>query len=267
MIRIARGPEPAVLPPIRTAELLRVRPLAAAGTLTSDALGHEYAVAKHTLWEQQAMRCCYCERPYMECTYNDVEHFRPKARANRLNGAVHAGYWWLAWTWENLLFSCPNCNRSAKSDAFPLEDGSTPLASEEPPPGKELPTLIDPCHEDPVEFIQFVFNANHWRPVGRNGNARGERTVEILQLDRPDLLTHYDAHVTDQVAPRTDATREAIARQDPLLVQSTWRRVRGLLSPRMPFVALSFDAIAHLVPGSVRMKWGLELPRPPARSP
>ncbi len=266
MIRIERGPEPAALLPVREAELLRVRSLVLTGGLNSDAIGGEYSVVKRDLWTQQAMRCCYCEA-HIPSDYNDVEHFRPKARANRGNGIFEPGYWWLAWTWENLLFSCPGCNRSAKNDLFPLEAGSVPLLPEESPPGGERPTLIDPCGEDPVESIQFVFDGSHWRPTGRNGSTRGQRTIELLKLDRADLLERYNTHVELEVKPRTEATHEAIERQDVNLIHSTWRRVRGLLSPRMPFVALSFDAINHFVPESVRARWSLELPKPPARGP
>lgn len=265
MIRIERGLEPANLAPVRSAELQRVRAIAARGSVDSDAVGQEYAVVKRALWERQLMRCCYCEAQ-VQCDYNDVEHFRPKARADRADGTIAPGYWWLAWTWENLLFSCANCNRSAKKDLFPLEAGSVPLGSEEHPPGKEVPTLIDPCSEDPVESIQFVFDGSHWQPVGRNGSKRGQRTVEILKLGRADLLTIYDAHVSDQVKPRTEATQEAIHRQDVPALQHAWWRVRGLLAPRMPFVALSFDAIEHFVPHGLRTQWGLELPRPPVRA-
>jgi uncharacterized protein (TIGR02646 family) len=265
VIRIERGPEPAALLPVRTAELQRVRLMRSAGTLDPDGLGQAYSVVKRDLWERQLMRCCYCEHQ-VQSDYSDVEHFRPKARADRQNGTVDRGYWWLAWTWENLLFSCAICNRSAKKDLFPLEAGSVPLAPEEQPPGKELPTLIDPCREDPVELIQFIFDGTHWQPVGRNGSRRGQRTVEILKLGRADLLTLYDAHVNDQVKPRTDATHEAIERQDVDLIRSAWRRVRGLLNPRMIFIALSFDAIDHFVPTDVRARWGLDLPRPPVRA-
>lgn len=264
MIRIERGPEPAALATVRVAALLRVRPIAAAGKLDSDAVGQAYSVVKRDLWTQQLMRCCYCEGQ-VQCDYSDVEHFRPKARADRQDGTSHTGYWWLAWTWTNLLFSCASCNRSGKNDLFPLEAGSVPLVPEEQPPGKERSTLIDPCDEDPVELIQFVFDGTHWQPVGRNGSRRGQRTIEILKLARADLLTLYDAHVTDHVKPRIDAAQEAIARRDELLISATWRRVRALLAPRMPFVALSFDAIDHFVPGDVRGRLKLELPRPPVR--
>lgn len=264
MIRIQRGVEPASLPPVRKAELERVRPLAAAGKLDSNAVGKAYSVVKKDLWTRQSMRCCYCEMQ-VQCDYCDVEHFRPKASADRLNGMCDPGYWWLAWTWENLLFSCPNCNRSAKNDAFPLEAGSVPLIPEEQPLLKEMPTLIDPSVEDPVDLIQFVFNGSHWQPIGRKGSLRGQRTVEILMLGRPDLLTLYDTHVNEIVKPRIDEVQKAISNQDLTLVYSSWRRVRALLSPRMPFVALSFDAIDFLVSEAIRMQWDLELQMPPVR--
>lgn len=266
MIRIDRGPEPATLPPVRAVELPRVRAAALAGTVDSDSVGQKYSVVKHVLWEQQRMKCCYCEA-WSECDYRDVEHFRPKARADRMNGTVDPGYWWLAWTWENLLFSCPNCNRSAKNDLFPLEAGSVPLAPENPPPGQEQATLIDPYNENPVDLIEFVFDGRHWRPRGRNGSTRGQRTVEILELDRADLLTLYTAYVNDYVKPFTDAAYEAMGQRSEVHVRSTWRRVRALLSPGKEFVALSFDAIDHFVPATVRAQWGLELPRPPVRHP
>jgi uncharacterized protein (TIGR02646 family) len=266
VIRIERGPEPAALLPVREKELLRVRALVLVGGLNSDAIGDEYSVVKRDLWKQQAMRCCYCEA-HIPSDYNDVEHFRPKARANRGNGTFEPGDWWLAWTWENLLFSCPGCNRSAKNDLFPLEASSVPLLPDEPPPGRELPTLIDPCSEDPVESLQFVFDGRHWRPTGRNGSRRGQRTIELLKLDRAELLEHYNNHVEGYVKPHTQAALEAIEAQDEKRLYSEWRRVRGLLTPRMPFVALSFDAIDRFVPEDVRARWSLELPRPPARGP
>jgi uncharacterized protein (TIGR02646 family) len=266
VIRLQRGPEPAALAAVRATELARVRAIAAAGKLDSDSVGKEYSVVKRDLWLQQSMRCCYCEHQ-THCDYNDVEHFRPKARTDRQNGTVHPGYWWLAWTWTNLLFSCPSCNRSAKNDLFPLEPGSVPLVPEQQPPGGERPILIDPYAEDPVQLIQFVFDGSHWRPVGRNGSERGQRTIDILKLARADLLTLYDAHVNDHVRPRVEATQDAIARGEPLLIQSTWRRTLGLLSPRMPFVALTFDALEHFLPRTVRGQWHLELPAPPVRGP
>jgi uncharacterized protein (TIGR02646 family) len=70
----------------------------------------------------QEGKCCFCEREY-ECKWSTVEHFRPKTVANRGDGIVDVGYWWLAYDFANLYFACQNCN-SPKKDHFPLVDGT-----------------------------------------------------------------------------------------------------------------------------------------------
>lgn len=54
-------------------------------------------------------KCAYCET---KTELMHVEHFRPK----------RGGYYWLAYSWDNLLLSCPTCNTN-KSDEFPLAVG------------------------------------------------------------------------------------------------------------------------------------------------
>ncbi|HMY18924.1 MAG TPA: hypothetical protein PKA58_21505, partial [Polyangium sp.] len=70
------------------------------------------------------------------------EHYRPKAEADRRPGSHEThGYHWLAFTWSNLYFSCPDCNRSYKRTRFPLEHGSIALKTRKRPPGQEIPLL------------------------------------------------------------------------------------------------------------------------------
>lgn len=54
-------------------------------------------------------KCAFCET---KSEPMQVEHFRPK----------RGGYYWLAYSWDNLLLSCPTCNTN-KSDKFPLAEG------------------------------------------------------------------------------------------------------------------------------------------------
>lgn len=54
-------------------------------------------------------KCAFCESK-LESMH--VEHFRPK----------RGGYYWLAYSWDNLLLCCPTCNIN-KSNVFPLADG------------------------------------------------------------------------------------------------------------------------------------------------
>ena len=206
----------------------------------------------------QHRKCCYCEKLEEQAKYRDVEHFRPKS-----------SYWWLAWSWDNLLFSCIDCNREWKRDQFPLAAGDQPLAAETHPPGNERPLVLDPC--DPsmeptteIEFRRERYNGRE-RWVPRGLTERGRKTVEVCGLDRPSLLDLYDMHVMNLVRPRTAPCLEAThgGEDAARAVVRAWRTAtRALLAPRMQFWALSFDALKVLVSAEVRARYGLELNRP-----
>lgn len=55
--------------------------------------------AKPALQRDTSGKCAFCETPTTAVYYGDVEHFRPKST-----------YWWLAYCYENYLFSCRVCN-------------------------------------------------------------------------------------------------------------------------------------------------------------
>lgn len=54
-------------------------------------------------------KCAYCESQYNTVSPDDIDHYRPKGKVEDDLG--HPGYWWLAADWDNLLPSCPDCNR------------------------------------------------------------------------------------------------------------------------------------------------------------
>lgn len=253
MIRLTRGPEPASLGPIRTDRLVTARKLVAAGA-KPDVKDHD--VVKKELFEMQRRKCCYCEKLEEQAKYRDVEHYRPKAY-----------YWWLGWTWENLLFACFECNREHKKDQFPLESGSTCLVAEEAPPGNEHPLVIDPCDHsiDPLHEIQFrpvkVQRRERWQPFGLT--ARGIRTIEVCGLDRPGLLTSYTDHVTHEVRPKLEPLLAAARAGDAKQTVKAWSTAtRALLHPARPFRALSHDALSVLVPSTLREDYNLHLDHP-----
>jgi hypothetical protein len=271
MIRLQRGPEPAALAGVRdgaAGELARVRALAASTQHpSSKEIGTRYTVVAGDLWRAQHYKCAYCEGQEQR-KRNDVEHFRPKGRIDAGGGVtITPGYWWLAWSWRNLLFSCRNCNQSpAKLDKFPVEPGSIRLAAEEEPPGPERPLLLDPYIDEPVDHVVFRLakfrGRDRWGPIPRNGSLRGLRTIEILLLDRDDLLDLYEKHVRGHIEPEVRDVEAAIARADPGAVAGAWgRALRAVAGPR-PFAALSHDALDALVPADQRAAWGLALTRP-----
>ena len=63
---------------------------------------------KNALLEAQRRKCCYCESKFRASSYGAVEHFRPKGAVRQhSNGELeYPGYYWLAYSWTNLLVVC-----------------------------------------------------------------------------------------------------------------------------------------------------------------
>ena len=268
MIRIARCNEPTNLSAIRIAQLSVIRGLG------RDPLSEEiegYRVAAEDLWKSQHHKCCYCEARIPK-GYNDVEHYRPKAAANRLPGCASThGYWWLAFSWDNLLFACPGCNRSHKNSRFPLDSNCRPLLPEDMPPGGERPLLIDPSSAvNPVEHIQFVYQGiggagtiRTWWARPRNGSVLGNATIEVCGLNRSDLREIREDHYATVVLPHACAIDLAIGAADTPRLHRELHRALELLTPRNSHVGLTYDALRHLVPESrLRAMLGLGWPSP-----
>lgn len=253
MIRIVRGEEPVELPSIREAERTRVRPSFIAGPFDRVLLGTRYREVGETLWRRQHYKCCYCEHD-IRLQGQDVEHYRPASR-----------YWWLAWSWKNLLFACQNCNRWAKNDLFPLDVTSTPLAVEAEPPGSEVPFLVNPSDEDPMAAIHFRFepSRNQWIAAGRAGDERGAITVALLKLNAQDLVEQRQKHLDNVIFPDVLRIRLSMDIGSAPDVQARWGElVTRLLQPTMPFVAFSHDVLAEVFPLAERAQWKLNLPKP-----
>lgn len=126
------------------------------------------------LLKDQHDKCAFCEAR-IHPKYDDVEHYRPKSY-----------YYWLGHEWENLLYSCPTCNRSYKRTEFPLDQGSVQANSPNDNIGLEKPLIINPAFVDPSEHIRFNrHEAVHLTPAG-------EKTIEVFHLndrdERPELI-------------------------------------------------------------------------------
>ncbi len=74
--------------------------------------------AKNQLKKESHGKCAYCEASTAVVAHGDVEHFRPKSK-----------YWWLAYCYDNYLFSCQLCNQSFKGNEFPLGDETLMFAA------------------------------------------------------------------------------------------------------------------------------------------
>jgi uncharacterized protein (TIGR02646 family) len=194
VIRIdrSRTAAPSTLLAAEPGGLLRLREILRSRRLRSEDFERKIFAAetvKAALWAMQHFKCCYCEGKY-ERSFSDVEHFRPKTAAVRADGASEAGYWWLAYRFENLYFACSSCNRP-KKDRFPLQPGSRALVAEEDPRVlAEATLLLDPGFDDVEDHLTFEWIEEvGYQVAPLNGSERGRWTIDILGLDRDDLTT------------------------------------------------------------------------------
>ena len=69
-------------------------------------------------------KCAFCESRVSADTPGILDHFRPKW-ATRGLGREYAPdhYWWLAFAWNNLYLTCPNCNKQ-RGPRFPVKKAS-----------------------------------------------------------------------------------------------------------------------------------------------
>lgn len=138
---------------------------------------------KNGLLQAQHKKCCYCERKFRANSPGAVEHFRPKGAVRPESGKrmLFPGYYWLAYSWNNLLVSCEFCNSSYKGSLFPLTDENARARSHHDEVKVETPIFIDPTTEDPKDHIRF-----RGAEVGHLTD-RGLRTIKGLGLRRDDL--------------------------------------------------------------------------------
>lgn len=149
----------------------------------SSIYGHE--TVKQALIEAQRGKCCFCESKVKHIAYGDVEHFRPKAgcRQKPDDKLVTPGYYWLAYEWRNLFFSCQLCNQRHKQNLFPLESPKKRAKSHREKISKENPLFINPSEIDPQEHISFRKEI----PYPINDSLEGKATIYGLGLDREEL--------------------------------------------------------------------------------
>ena len=147
---------------------------------------------KDTLKRAQYGKCCYCEDKFLATSYGAVEHFRPKGgvQQNEQQDLQYPGYYWLAYDWNNLLFSCERCNTSHKRNLFPLLDETKRAVSHHDDITKEQPLLINPAQEDPQEHLHFR------EEVVIGDTEKGRQTIQALGLMRKGLRNDRHKHLS-----------------------------------------------------------------------
>ncbi|MGV0751785.1 retron system putative HNH endonuclease [Empedobacter brevis] len=122
-------------------------------------------------------KCAFCENKVEQF---HVEHYRPKTI-----------YYWLAFSWDNLLLACPTCNQF-KGNNFQIQrsiatydidflDNYNNYSSHYD--SSEQPLLINPEVTDPSVFFNFTIDGNII-----SNDPRGIYTIQTCKLDRDDLI-------------------------------------------------------------------------------
>lgn len=159
-------------------------------------------------------KCAYCESDFAHVTPPDIEHFRPKAAINPFTDQVdseliYPGYYWLGANWENLLWSCPLCNRKTKQkipesveptlvgkkNRFPVKKGKR-IRSHNESISDEEPhrLLLNPCAEDPQLHLEFQLDGLVMAKLDKKGkpSTMGEASIPAYALNRADLKRHRE---------------------------------------------------------------------------
>ena len=153
--------------------------------------GHVVSAVVKSLNRLFRERCPYCEQHTDYRVRRHTLHaYRPYGGAIDLYGRVSSNWYdWLSAEWDNLLVTCPSCDR-AKSNRFPV------AAEERVAWGTkgvflrdEQPLILNPCDslDDPAEHLVY----DNGRIVGLT--ERGRVTVEVLNLNRDELVVRRRA--------------------------------------------------------------------------
>tara|TARA_R110002124_G_scaffold120895_6_gene278987 strand:- start:48717 stop:49526 length:810 start_codon:yes stop_codon:yes gene_type:complete len=152
-------------------------------------------------------KCAFCEQKVEQ--YH-VEHYRPKKI-----------YYWLAFSWDNLLMACPTCNQHKGENFELLGDKHIFEDSEENRSSihslgsiydeGELPKMINPEVTDPSDVINFEKNG-----LVFSKDVRLKYTIEKCKVDRKYLNDERRKILDDFVSDVKAALLENDSQEDQL---------------------------------------------------
>lgn len=143
-------------------------------------------------------KCVYCETSILTSEW-DVEHYRPKGRvAERPDD--HPGYYWLAYTWENLYPACKFCNQRRKDypryddpvtlpsqgklDQFPIKNENQRALSSADDVSQEIPFLLDPTNKNDDPETHFTYDIRGQIHPLQDDDRFAAETIRICHLKR-----------------------------------------------------------------------------------
>jgi uncharacterized protein (TIGR02646 family) len=208
-------------------------------SFSSNIYGHQDV--KDRLKQISHGKCSYCEGSVEHVAWGDVEHYRPKSV-----------YWWLAYTWENLLLSCQICN-NRKSNEFPVRNARATV--ENPDLDAEDPCIINPMTEDPEEYFEYEYYGEEAAliPGSELDDGAGERahvSISVCDLNR-EQLKRRRSKVLAELKPLIEIYSRSS--ESPVIHQNAEMMLRNKASGESPFAGivryyLRRRGLDHLIP-------------------
>lgn len=220
-------------------------------------------------------KCAYCEGRYAGLQPVDIEHWRPKKEViiGDQPASRRFGYYWLASDWENLFPSCIDCNRvrehldfatnqkktMGKGNWFPVADERKRSESHSAPM-KEEPLLLNPCSDEPSDFLMFHIEGFVSSKSDLSGTAfaRAEASIRFYALNRIELVRERRARILLIRHRMTTIGKLAILLQKRSLSADVKEALEDLLShelnylkafqdPQQPFSAMAKQLIDEFI--------------------
>jgi uncharacterized protein (TIGR02646 family) len=154
--------------------------------------GHK--AVKELLIKIQKDKCCFCERKISAGEPGHVEHYRPKGgyKKDDKNNIIKPGYYWLAYDFDNLFYSCNRCNTSYKKNYFPLSNEMHRAVNHNSNIRNEDPLIINPSKNSKNHLVYIrekistkrasVYGAETIKRTGLNRKSLAAERLEYLKL-------------------------------------------------------------------------------------
>ena len=182
-------------------------------------------------------KCAYCEQ-WVEQSH--VEHYRPKNT-----------YYWLAYSWDNLILACATCNQF-KSSNFELNGTPATFVNNESNLAnihsssssyslKERPKMINPEVTNPLDNLRFLQNGSI-----ESDNLDFHYTIKTCRINRADLkdrrrrlLDIFKEDITSVLLENSNAGDQGNA-----IGTIVSKFIRDLKDPKSEFLAFKKYAVS-----------------------
>jgi hypothetical protein len=178
-----------------------------------------YGALKGTLSKYFDGKCAYCDSLFEVVDWGDLDHYRPKLKVAGNTGS--RGYYWLTYEVENLLPSCPVCNRGGKRALFPVDPKNTHVTEPGGDLTREHPLLLRPYDislKDLKRHFEYKFEVvkglmgRELAPTGfvDGLTEEGKQTIEVFDLNRKELREARRKSQKEAISRLANCFREAL---------------------------------------------------------